>query len=1262
MLLARTRQLALREAHSKPVSATALRLSASGSVAYRTASPMTPSAATTSVMENSGMKGIAARLYSTLPNHSNSSSNPSSVFSDEPEKPMQAGGSPSSDTPAPVNPIHAHQPSHAFPHQNTLNPSSLVPSSALKNLTATALIASSLVFSATAKPAIALANPHPGAISMLEDAAKWTAEEIGADFVSVDYLDMVSFVENVKKDIASSESAQPPALPSSAIHPSSIIVSKPFSPSSYTPHKDASNNLSNAFDDFEDDEDFEEDEDEDSGHRDNSRGSGLFGNMINTSGPSGAIHNHFNHTFPITVKVVVDGKETPSDVSVGGTQDPATRTVVSNNNASSSLPADQFVASEKESILPLTMPASTISSASKPTSGRSRVRINIERPISASESSISAKAPYRLNADMWDRRHFLANPDRNHYNVELRSIHVEKVMQDLLQIILEKSVSIDKTTGEERKRRVVLYLKDTTDTLKVAQESGKRVLAGLLNLVRVARDTHKVPIVLIAGCSPSLFGDSSAGNAGSLTSLATSANPENALTLFELFDNTQFSRLFTEKVVSSGSSDIGSSNASSSSTSSSGSGTEPFSLVQSGHLFKTVLDNLAHVFEKIEVPPMVSVVAPCDISAASDSSTLSEDGKPQQQQQQVVVSPSWLRDATESLTKRHVELNWRVIQLCAQAQGIRFQSLVLEDLLMCASSNGDDVIKHRGRFPEEMDLLVSTLLGHSVWSLDRVRRFVGLAVGSQMMVGVGRVGESAQSSDGVNVDGRILVEVGVTHFIEALKVLKEETWGGLVFNATESAAIKAAAAALQNSETSDLSGKETEAEARNRRGGKDGDEGGSSLGITVDAAANGGAGSANPRTVTVAPIASLLSVSTSSTTGASAAVQVGGGTNVVDNSSEGAIQRLKANLKRKGIKLNTYESKMLSTVVTPASIPVEFSHLVLPPPTKLMLQTLVSLPLMRPDLFQTGILAKHSIAGVLMFGPPGTGKTLLAKAAAKSSGANFMAVALSDVFDKYVGEGEKNVRAIFTLARKLSPCVVFLDEVDALFGARRGGDVTSSKREIINEFMSEWDGLNSNNKGVIVLGATNRPFDLDDAILRRMPRRILIDLPTEDQRKQILQVHLQDEQLENTVDLADLAKRTNLYSGSDLKNVCISAALAAVKESLVRESMVATSTVDAVSQISSNEIMKRLESLDDWKTIVDTSASSRPAAVAGVSKRVLSMVHFEVALKEVPPSLTDEMQTLIELRKWDDMYGDAGASGGKKKARGKKGWGFQEVL
>lgn len=166
--------------------------------------------------------------------------------------------------------------------------------------------------------------------------------------------------------------------------------------------------------------------------------------------------------------------------------------------------------------------------------------------------------------------------------------------------------------------------------------------------------------------------------------------------------------------------------------------------------------------------------------------------------------------------------------------------------------------------------------------------------------------------------------------------------------------------------------------------------------------------------------------------------------------------------------------------------------MILPPTTKLALQTLVTLPLLRPEFFQSGILSRSSINGVLLFGPPGTGKTMLAKAVAKSSGAWFMNVALSDIFEKYVGEGEKNVRAIFSLARKLSgPVVIFLDEVDAVFGTRRSDGTNSSRREIMNEFMSEWDGLISNNNGIVVLGATNRPFDLDDAILRRLPRRIL---------------------------------------------------------------------------------------------------------------------------------------------------------------------------
>ncbi|KAG1437398.1 hypothetical protein G6F56_013129 [Rhizopus delemar] len=116
---------------------------------------------------------------------------------------------------------------------------------------------------------------------------------------------------------------------------------------------------------------------------------------------------------------------------------------------------------------------------------------------------------------------------------------------------------------------------------------------------------------------------------------------------------------------------------------------------------------------------------------------------------------------------------------------------------------------------------------------------------------------------------------------------------------------------------------------------------------------------------------------------------------------------------------------------------------------------------------------------------------MLAKAVAKESGSRMLDIQASDVYDMYVGQGEKNVRAVFSLARKLSPCVVFIDEVDSLMSKRGSDHSSKSHREIINQFMVEWDGLSSDNTGVIVMAATNRPFDLDDAVLRRMPRRIL---------------------------------------------------------------------------------------------------------------------------------------------------------------------------
>ncbi|KAL0097454.1 P-loop containing nucleoside triphosphate hydrolase protein [Phycomyces blakesleeanus] len=293
-----------------------------------------------------------------------------------------------------------------------------------------------------------------------------------------------------------------------------------------------------------------------------------------------------------------------------------------------------------------------------------------------------------------------------------------------------------------------------------------------------------------------------------------------------------------------------------------------------------------------------------------------------------------------------------------------------------------------------------------------------------------------------------------------------------------------------------------------------------------------------------------------------------------------------------------YESRLVSRIVDPSKVQCTFKDVRAPPLTIETLQTLISLPLVRPDLFQHGILKRNFISGVLLFGPPGTGKTMLAKAVAKESGSRMLEIQSSDIYDMYVGEGEKNVKAIFSLARKLAPCVVFIDEVDSIMRKRRSDTNSGLHREIINQFMVEWDGLSSDNQGVMVMAATNRPFDLDDAVLRRMPRRVLVDLPKEDDRADILRMLLQDEQ--HDVSLAELAKRTEHYSGSDLKNMCVTAALKAVQQEVLTK-----------------------------------------------EKQVLGWSHFEEALKMVPASSSEKMESVVEIREWAAVYGD----GDKKKKR-----------
>ncbi|OXH21192.1 ATPase, partial [Cryptococcus neoformans] len=260
---------------------------------------------------------------------------------------------------------------------------------------------------------------------------------------------------------------------------------------------------------------------------------------------------------------------------------------------------------------------------------------------------------------------------------------------------------------------------------------------------------------------------------------------------------------------------------------------------------------------------------------------------------------------------------------------------------------------------------------------------------------------------------------------------------------------------------------------------------------------------------------------------------------------------------RKDKKLSQHEKRLLNCIVDPSKLSsTTFRDVHLPEKTIDGIRSMISLPLLFPEAFRGGVLKDHATTGALLFGPPGTGKTLLARAVAAESGARMLAIQPSDVNDMYVGEGEKLVKAVFSLARRLSPCVVFLDEVDALFGARisRGSSGSMSHNLILTEFMQEMDGLSSaianKDKRVVVIGATNRPFDLDDAVMRRLPRRLLVDLPGVEDRKAILEILLRGEQLGEDVHLDQIAKDTDGFSGSDLKHLCVSAALSAVKDTV----------------------------------------------------------------------------------------------------------------
>ncbi|GMH25989.1 hypothetical protein Nepgr_027832 [Nepenthes gracilis] len=314
---------------------------------------------------------------------------------------------------------------------------------------------------------------------------------------------------------------------------------------------------------------------------------------------------------------------------------------------------------------------------------------------------------------------------------------------------------------------------------------------------------------------------------------------------------------------------------------------------------------------------------------------------------------------------------------------------------------------------------------------------------------------------------------------------------------------------------------------------------------------------------------------------------------------------------------NEFEKKLLVDVIPPNDIGVTFDDIGALDNVKDTLKELVMLPLQRPELFSKGHLTKPC-KGILLFGPPGTGKTMLAKAVATEAGANFINISMSSITSKWFGEGEKYVKAVFSLASKIAPSVIFVDEVDSMLGRRENPGEHEAMRKMKNEFMMNWDGLRTKDRErVLVLAATNRPFDLDEAVVRRLPRRLMVGLPDSSNRDRILRVILAQEELASDVDLEAVANMTDGYSGSDLKNLCVAAAHCPIREILEVEKK------EKALALSENRPLPALY----------TSADIRP----------LNMDDFRFAHEQVCASVSSESSNTTELLQWNELYGEGGS-------------------